>query len=238
MYAAGKGVPENYDQALDWWEKSANAGYIHAQFFLGIQLLREHENLEEAVTYLSKAISQRHEQATTISGDIANEYNKNGNFKQAYIWINICIAHGSQYSSTISTSELNKIEYQISHDDKATAQYDLGWMYYRGEGTEQDYRMAYAWLKHAMHNGDQDADSLLVVVEKKLNEQSLSEAEELLALNESELSQEYYNQFDKKENNKVATILVPPSLVKKASRFARKKPMKRLVDAEWTPPTE
>jgi TPR repeat protein len=36
MYEQGKGVPQNYDEALKWYKKGAEQGYASAQFNLGL----------------------------------------------------------------------------------------------------------------------------------------------------------------------------------------------------------
>ena len=35
-YANGKGVPEDYKEAVKWWRKSAEQGYAQAQYNLGV----------------------------------------------------------------------------------------------------------------------------------------------------------------------------------------------------------
>ncbi len=45
----------------------------------------------------------------------------------------------------------------LARADDARAQYQLGLMYYRGEGLEQDFRKAFVWYRRAAERGDVDA---------------------------------------------------------------------------------
>ena len=50
---------------------------------------------------------------------------------------------------------------KAADQDWATAQYDLGQMYFRGEGVTQDYNQAFQWFKKAAEQGDAKVQHIL-----------------------------------------------------------------------------
>ncbi|MEC8928028.1 MAG: hypothetical protein VX705_02335, partial [Verrucomicrobiota bacterium] len=65
-------------------------------------------------------------------------------------------------------------------DCEASAQFNLGVMYYKGEGVLQDYATAYAWWNIAAANGDEDAKKNKGIVAKKMTTEQIAEAEALV----------------------------------------------------------
>jgi hypothetical protein len=57
-YAEGKGVPQDYKKAFEWYTKAAEQGDIMAQFYLGVMYekgLGVPQNHEEAIEWWRKA---------------------------------------------------------------------------------------------------------------------------------------------------------------------------------------
>ena len=68
----------------------------------------------------------------------------------------------------------------------AIAQYNLGFMYYKGRGIPQDYVESYAWFNISAAQGDEGASEARDGAAKKLSE-ALAKAQEL--------SKEYYRKY-------------------------------------------
>lgn len=61
-YEFGNGIEKNLQEAVKWYTTSANKGYKHAQYRLGI-LSEQSENISEALSWYKKAAFQGHEEA-------------------------------------------------------------------------------------------------------------------------------------------------------------------------------
>ena len=65
-YIKGKGVPQNYSQAVYWFRKAADQGLEYSQFSMGLCYedgTGVTQNLEQAVYWYTKAAEQGHAQA-------------------------------------------------------------------------------------------------------------------------------------------------------------------------------
>jgi uncharacterized protein len=61
MYYFGKGVPQDYKEAVKWYRLAAEQGYAHAQFNLGLMYSQGEggaEDYKEAVKWFRKAAEQ------------------------------------------------------------------------------------------------------------------------------------------------------------------------------------
>ncbi len=61
MYAEGKGVGQDYKEAVSWYRKSANQGYAKAQYNLGLMYAEGKgvgQDYKEAVSWYRKAAVQ------------------------------------------------------------------------------------------------------------------------------------------------------------------------------------
>ncbi len=61
------------------------------------------------------------------------------------------------------------------------AMYQLGYLHARGQGVDQDLTAAYVWMKAAAERGDENGRVGAEVLESKLTESQLAEAQETLA---------------------------------------------------------
>jgi len=59
----------------------------------------------------------------------------------------------------------------------ALAQYNLGFMYYKGQGVAQDYVEAHKWWNLADANGEDKARKNLGIVEQKMTREQIAEAQ-------------------------------------------------------------
>ena len=67
-YRFGNGVEQNFDTALEWYEKAAAKGHAGAQYGIGIVNYKK-ERYEEAVTWFTKAAAQGDTDAEVHLGD-------------------------------------------------------------------------------------------------------------------------------------------------------------------------
>ncbi|MDP3480136.1 MAG: hypothetical protein Q8R88_10215, partial [Desulfoprunum sp.] len=69
---------------------------------------------------------------------------------------------------------------QAANSGLAIAQYNLGIMWYTGNGVEKvDLANSYAWLNLAASNGYQDADAARSFLESVLTQEELAQAQKL-----------------------------------------------------------
>jgi len=125
IYAQGRLVEKNYEQAESWFMKSAESGYAPAERALG--LLYSPRDPAKAAMWLQQAAQK---------GDA-----------EAQLWLGNAYEHGSL--GTINFREalnwLNKSAKQGQPDAQAL----LGQMYEDGEGVRQNYGMAAKWYRKA-----------------------------------------------------------------------------------------
>lgn len=96
IYARGKGVPKNHDQALKWYRKAAEQDHAQAQYMLGMIYtlgLVGRRDYVEAVKWLGKAADQGHGQAQLMLGKMyAHGVGVSTDYVQAYKWFNLASA--------------------------------------------------------------------------------------------------------------------------------------------------
>ena len=69
IYLEGRGVPQNYEEALKWFRKAAEKGHAGAQFHLGIMYakgLGTKRDYDEAIKWLRQAAKQNYGPAKRI----------------------------------------------------------------------------------------------------------------------------------------------------------------------------
>ena len=72
-----------------------------------------------------------------------------------------------------------KLWLPLAEQGNAKAQYNLGVMYYNGQGVPQDYVLAHMWWSISSANGDKDAVTNRNIVEKKMSKQQIEKAQEM-----------------------------------------------------------
>lgn len=148
MYHHGKGVPQDYREALRWYRKAADQGNVRAQYALGyMNYVGEGvpQNFNEAFNWYRKAADQGDGKAQYALG--LSLYNGRGvpqDFVKSAHWYRKAADQGI-----------------------AQAQYCLGYMYYYGQGVPQDRAEADRWLHKAAAQGDEDAQRILGLKQAK-----------------------------------------------------------------------
>ena len=113
MYQFGKGVLKDDKQALKWYRKAAEQGYVFAQFNLGVMYDNGEGVLEddkEAVKWYRKAAEQRYAKAQLKFGLMyAKGEGVLQDYVTAYAWANISAANGSKTAPKFKSEVLEKI---------------------------------------------------------------------------------------------------------------------------------
>jgi TPR repeat protein len=144
-YRYGKGVPQNYTEAIKWFRMAAEKGHAKAQYSLGSCYLSGNflEGLPkdemEAVKWFRKAAEQNHPYAQFALG---YRYYTGEGVEQDYV-------------------EAAKWYRKAADQGKALAQIKLGNCYYGGEGVLQDYVEAAKWWRKAAEQNYTEAQHLL-----------------------------------------------------------------------------
>jgi localization factor PodJL len=156
-FAEGKGVAANYDEAVKWLDRAAQAGVVPAIFRLG--------------TFYEKGL------AVTRDIAIARHYYvqaaDRGNAKAMH---NLAVldadggGKGADYRSAVQWFR------KAADRGVADSQYNLGILYARGIGIEQNLAESFKWFSLAAAQGDADAARKRDDVASRLDPQSLAAA--------------------------------------------------------------
>lgn len=138
MYSRGKGVPQDYNEAIRWYRKSAEQGYAKAEYNLSI-MYRDGKGVPqdygESERWCRKAAEQGNARAQLGLG---NKYYRGEGVLQDY-------------------AEAVRWYRKSAEQGDGNAQYALGFMYYSGYGVAQDIGEANGWFHHAAAQGNEDA---------------------------------------------------------------------------------
>jgi len=142
MYFRGKGVPQDYAEAVRWYRKAAEKGYTRAENALGYVYYQGKgvpQDDAEAVRWFRKAAD--HGDANAQSG-LAFMYSQGKGMPQDY-------AEAVRWYS------------KAADQGDANAQYALGFMYRNGKGVPHDDAEAVRWFRKAADHGDAQAQRAL-----------------------------------------------------------------------------
>lgn len=91
LYWLGKGVPEDYQEAVKWFRKAAEQEHARGQEALGricyaAVLMRRQDEVKELLSRLAGEESYRHPEAEWADCDLV----------EAYAWLSLAVAQGQQ----------------------------------------------------------------------------------------------------------------------------------------------
>ncbi|MBA5866221.1 MAG: hypothetical protein GDA67_05920 [Nitrospira sp. CR1.3] len=105
LYSEGRGVPQDYVQAKQWFEKAAEQGHAGAQVNLGTLYFHGHgapESEQMALSWFRRAADQRDPLAFAKLGLMyAQGRGVPQDFVQAHMWYNLSAAHGEKRASEL-----------------------------------------------------------------------------------------------------------------------------------------
>ena len=141
MHHKGNGIDKNYDEAVKWYEKSKEQGFSRAW-----HALSDMYGKGDGVPYdFQKSIS-------LASGALSGQNPPN-------IPVKVTV-----YESNKPSKETLERYAGLAIKGNAIAQYNLGEMYYHGEGVHQDYKQAVKWFTKAAKQGHAKAQYNLGVI--------------------------------------------------------------------------
>ena len=177
-YFSGKGVAQDYTQAVYWYRKAAEQGYAPAQNHLGVcysdgeGVTKDHSL---AAYWYRKAAEQ---------GNAWGQYNLGYNYKvgrgvtqdysQAVYWYRKAAEQGIadaqnglgycyQHAQGVEKDYYQAVYWyrKAAEQDNESAQGNLGACYFKGEGVTQDYSQAVYWFRKAADQNNATAQSWL-----------------------------------------------------------------------------
>ena len=180
MYNYGLRVPQDYQKAVEWYQKAAEQGYADAQYMLGFMYHHGQgvpQDYQKAVKWFKKVADQG---VAAAQNNLGLMY-KNGlgvekDYQKAVKWFkkaadqNLALAQfnlGFMYRHEDILQDYQKAVkwYQKAADQGlAAAQYSLGFMYEKGQGVPQDYQKAVKWYQKAADQGHAYAQYMLGVM--------------------------------------------------------------------------
>jgi anti-anti-sigma factor len=141
-YEEGRGVDQDFHQALQWYEKSAALGHAAAQHALGTCYaygMEVAQDYQKALGWFQKAAEQGHPNSQYMLGvSYAHGLAGTQDFALAVQW----------YQRAAEAGDLE-------------AQVNLAEAYLEGRGIEQDAEQAMRWLRAAAERGHADAQANL-----------------------------------------------------------------------------
>ena len=160
LYRKGRGVNQDYAQALFWYRKAAEQGDIVAQRYLGWMYFKGEGvvlDYRQSAEWYHKAAEQ---------GDA----NSQGNLG----WLH---RHGRGVVQDHQAAV--KWYRKAAEGGSDWAQRDLGWMYHKGLGVQQDKVLAYMWYTVSGAKGSQKAVKWAQNLAKTMTASQVSEAGKL-----------------------------------------------------------
>ena len=145
MYASGKGVQQDYQEAVKWYQKAAVQGLAEAQYNVALMYSKGKDvvrDYRKAFKWFRKAAEQ--------------------GFAQAQLALGIMYDNG--YGIPQDCKKAAQCYRKAAEQGSASAQHTLGFMYSSGKGVSQDYREAVKWYQKAAEQGDASAQCNLGTV--------------------------------------------------------------------------
>ena len=193
----GRGVPQDYAEAMKWYRKAADQGHARAQFNLGIMYYDYkgvRQNYAEAMKWYRKAADQGHARAQFNLGLMYYDgkgvpQNYAENYAEAMKWFRKAAEQGFDhaqnalgrmyfkgYSVSLNYAEAMKWYRKAADQGFAHAQVNLGCMYAKGEGVPTNFIKAYVWWSLASDNECEMATENLQILRSKMTPQQINRA--------------------------------------------------------------
>jgi localization factor PodJL len=161
-FAEGKGVPQDFKQAVDWYTRSAGRGLAIAQYRLA--------------TLYERGLGVKADpgRARAWYGRAAEL----GNVKAMHNLAVMAASHsqgGPDYASAVRWFT------EAADRGLADSQYNLAILHESGLGTPKDPKLAYVWLTLASRGGDKEAMRRRDAIKKSLPADAVKSADEMVA---------------------------------------------------------
>ena len=198
MYDEGKGVPQDYAEAVRWYRKAADQGNAGAQYFLGLMCNEGKgvpQDYAEAVRWYRKAADQGNATAQYVLGLLYDEgkgvlqdyaeavrwYRKAADQGNAGAQENLGVMYAEGQGVPQDYAEAVRWWGKAADQESAGAQHNMGLAYWRGQGVPQDYAEAHMWLNLAASRASGDEQKKFAELRegmaKKMTPQQIAEAQ-------------------------------------------------------------
>jgi len=177
-YYRGKGVPQDYAEALRWYKMAADQGEPDAEDGLGYMYVAGRgtkQDYAEALRWYKRAAEHGNAKGQF---DLATVYLKGVGVARDYVessrwfrkaadqgYANAQDGLGYMYYAAWGVPQDHALAFfwygRAAEQGYAKAEFDLGCMYYKGLGTAKDYTQARRWYIKAANQGSGDAKQAL-----------------------------------------------------------------------------
>ncbi len=177
VVAAEVPVPQNFGQAMSWYERAAEAGNIEAQFYLGVMYesgVRGHNDMSSAVKWYRRAAEQGHVQAQIRLGvlyyqgrgvpadlaEAARWYAKAAEGGSPGAQYNLALMYERGQGVPANALMAASLYEKASDGGTAQARLNLATLFARGDGVKRDPQRALMWLNMAAASGLRVSDAV------------------------------------------------------------------------------
>jgi len=162
MYEVGKGVPQDYAEAVRWYRKAADQGLADAQFNLGRMFIRGDgvpEDHARAFKLYRRAAEQGLARAQSALGSMYSDINNDPLMNE----INSAILGRPIKNGSVPLDYVESVKWDRKAADQGyySAQFSLGVAYDKGQGVPRDVAEAAWWFRKAAEQGFVIAQSRL-----------------------------------------------------------------------------
>ena len=197
MYAQGRGVSQDDEEAVKWYWLAADQGNAVAQYNLGV------------IYEQGRGVQQDHQEAVkwyrlaAVQGDAIAQFNLGimyaagrgvkKDYQEAVKWYRLAAEQGD----VVAQHNLGTIYEQgrgvpwdykeavkwyrlAANQGDALAQYKLGVIYAQGQGTIRDFVQAYVWFSRASANGLLQATGMRDALGRLMTAAQIEEAQHLI----------------------------------------------------------
>lgn len=159
--AEGRGINQDFTQAIVWYQRSAQKGFAPAQYRLGTLFERGigvKADLPRAKIWYARAAEQ-------------------GNVKAMH---NLAVLSAGRDAESTDYAVASKWFTGAAERGLADSQYNLGVLYETGLGVPRDSKQAFVWLSLAARSGDKEAGKRRDIIRATLSPQDALDAERLV----------------------------------------------------------
>ncbi len=160
-FAEGRGIAQDFKQAMIWYQRSAQRGFAPAQYRLGTLYERgigTKADGARAKIWYGRAAEQGHVKAMHNLAVLNSGRDQSADYATAVTWFTAASERGLTDS-----------------------QYNLGVLHESGLGLPRDFKQAYYWLALAARNGDKEAARRRDQVRMKLEEADVTATDKTVA---------------------------------------------------------
>ncbi|MDO9381647.1 MAG: tetratricopeptide repeat protein [Hyphomicrobiaceae bacterium] len=156
--AEGKGIDQNFQSAIEWYQRSASHGFAQAQYRIGTHYERGlgvEKDPERARVWYQRAAEQ-------------------GNVKAMH---NIAVLSTNRPDGKMDYAEALRWFSEAAQYNLPDSQFNLAVLHESGLGVPKDPKTAYVWFALAARNGDKEAIKRREAVKSQLTADALAAAD-------------------------------------------------------------